>query len=63
MVAKMMSNYFHSLIYQEVLEYPQKYASILHAQKLYWVRPANSGGHDYLVPAQLELVDTYFYSR
>ena len=48
---------------QEVLEYPQKYASILHAQKLYWVRPANSTGHDYLVLVQFDLVDTYFYSK
>ena len=48
---------------QEVLEYPQKYASVLHAQKLYRVRPTNSTGRDYLVPVQSDLVDMYFSSR
>ena len=48
---------------QEVIEYPQKHASILDAQKLYWVRLANSAGHDYLILVQLNLVDMYFYSR
>ena len=48
---------------QEVLEYPRKYASILHAQKLYRVRPANSAGLYYLVLVQFDLVDTYFYLR
>ena len=52
----------HSLN-QEVLEYPQKFASILHVQKIYQARPANSTGRDYLVPVQFDLVDTYFYSR
>ena len=48
---------------QEVLEYPQNYESILHAQRLYRVRPANSTGYDYLVLVQFNLVNTYFYSR
>ena len=48
---------------QEVLEYPQKHALILHVQRLYWVRPANNTGHDYLVLVQFDLVDTYFYSK
>ena len=48
---------------QEVLEYPQKYASILHVQNPYEVRPANNIGHDYQVLVQFDLVDTYFYSR
>ena len=48
---------------QEVLEYPQKYASIFHAQKLYQVRPTNSTGHNYLVLVQFDLVDMYFHSR
>ena len=48
---------------QDVLEYPQNDASILHAQKLYRVRPANSTEHDYLVLVQLDLVDAHFCSR
>ena len=48
---------------QEVPEHPQKYASILHAQMLYRVRPVNSTGHDCLVLVQFDLIDTYFYSR
>ena len=52
----------HSLN-QNALEYPQKYALILHVQKLYWARPANNTRHDYLVPVQFGLVDMYFYSK
>ena len=48
---------------QEVLEYRQKYASILHTQKFYWVRRANNIGHDGLVLVQFNLVDMYFYSK
>ena len=48
---------------QEVLEYLQKYASILHVQKLYQTFPANNTGHDYLVPVQFDLVGVYFYSK
>ena len=48
---------------QEVLEYPEKHASILHAQKLYRSSPANSTGHDYLHPVQFDLIDTDFYYR
>ena len=48
---------------QEVPGYPQKHASILHAQKLYQVHLANSAGHDCLVLIQFELIDTYFHSR
>ena len=48
---------------QEVPEYLQKHALILHVQKLYRVRPANSTRHNYLGFAQFDLVDTYFYSK
>ena len=48
---------------QEVLEYPQKYASILRLQKLYLVHLANSTRHDCLVLVQFDLVYTFFYSR
>ena len=48
---------------QDVFEYPQKYALILHVQKLYWVRPANNTGHNCLVLVQFDLVDMYFYSK
>ena len=48
---------------QKVSEYPQKHASVLHVQKLYQVHLANSTGHDYLVFAQFDLVDTYFHSK
>ena len=47
----------------QLLEYPHKYASIFHAQKLYRVDPANSTERNYLVPAQFDLVDTCFCSR
>ena len=46
-----------------VPEYPQKYASILHAQKLYLACPAKSTGRSYLVLAQFDLADSCFYSR
>ena len=52
----------HSLN-QEVLEYPQKHALILHVQKLYQVRPANSTRHDYLGLVKFDLVDMYFCSK
>ena len=52
----------HSLN-QKVLDYPQKYASILHGKRLYQAHLANSTGRDYLVPVQFNLVKTYFYSR
>ena len=45
---------------EEILKYPHKYAPALHARKSYWVRPANSIGHDYLVLVQFDLVDTHF---
>ena len=45
---------------REVLEYPQKYKSILQAQKLYQARPANNAGHESLVLVQFDLVNTYF---
>ena len=48
---------------QELLEYPQKHASIFHAQKLYRVRPAKSTERDYLPLVQFDLFDKYFYSR
>ena len=48
---------------QEVLEYPQKPALILHRQKPYEARSANSIILDYLVLVQFGLVGTYFYSK
>ena len=51
------------LLNQEVREYPQKHALILHVQKPYRVRPANSRRHDYIVLVQFDLVDIYFYSK
>ena len=48
---------------QEVLEYPQKPALILHGQKPYEARSANSIILDYLVLVQFGLVGTYFYSK
>ena len=45
---------------QEVLEFPEKHALILHVQKLYQVRPATSTRHDYLGLVQFNLFDTYF---
>ena len=48
---------------QEVLEYPQKHALILHIQKPYQVRLANTTGRDYLGLVQFDLIDTYFYSK
>ena len=48
---------------QEVLEYVQKRALILHAQKLYQVHLANSTGGGYVVFEQFDLVDMYFYSK
>ena len=48
---------------QEVLEYPQKRALILHVQKLYQVRLENSTRHDYLGLVQFDLVDMYFCSK
>ena len=46
------------LLNQEVRGYPQKHALILHGQKPFQVRPANSTRHDYLGPVQFDLVDT-----
>ena len=43
---------------QEVLEYLQKHTLVLHVQKPYQVRPANSTTHDYLGLVQFDLVDT-----
>ena len=48
---------------QVVPEYPQKHALILHVQKPYQIRPANSTRHDYLGLVQFDLVDTYFCSK
>ena len=48
---------------QEVLEYPEKNASILHIQKLYQDGPANNTRDDFVALAQFDLGDTYFYSR
>ena len=48
---------------QEVPEYLQKHASILHVQKLYQVHPANNTGRSYLVLVQFDLINTYFYSK
>ena len=48
---------------QEVLEYPQKHALILHVQKLYQAHIANSIKLDYLDLVQFDLVDSYFYSK
>ena len=48
---------------QEVLEYPEKHAVILHVQKLYQVRLADSTRRNSLGLVQFDLVDTYFYSR
>ena len=45
------------------LEYPQKHALILHVQKLYQVRPANSTRNNYLGLVQFDQVDTHFYSK
>ena len=47
---------------QEVPEYLQKYALILHVQKLYRALPANNTRHDFVVLVQFDLADTYFYS-
>ena len=44
---------------QEVLEFPQKHALILHVQKPYQVRAANNTRHDYLGLVQFDLFDTY----
>ena len=60
---KIKYDYFHSLTQSGVLEYPQKYASILHPQKLYQAHLVNSTRYDYLVLVQFDLIDKYFYSR
>ena len=48
---------------QEVPEHPQKHALILHVQKLYQFRLANSKRQDYLGLVQFDLVSMYFYPR
>ena len=48
---------------QEVPAYPQKHVLILHVQKLYQVRLANSSRHDYLGLVQFDLVNMYFCSK
>ena len=48
---------------QEMPEYPQKSALILHVQNLYWVAPANNTGHGCLVLVQFNLINLYFYSK
>ena len=47
---------------QEVLEYPQKHALILHVQKPYQVHLAISTRRDYLDLVQFDLVATCFCS-
>ena len=48
---------------QKVLKYSQKHALILHVQRPYRVRLANSIRCDYLRLVQFDLVDTYFCSK
>ena len=45
------------LPYQEVPEYPQKHALILHIKRPYQVRPADNTTYDYLGLVQFDLVD------
>ena len=45
------------LLYQEVPEYPQKHALILHIKRPYQVRPADNTTYDYLGLVQFDLVD------
>ena len=47
----------------EALEYTQKHALIIHAQRLCQAHPANSTGNDYLGLVQFDPVGMYFYSR
>ena len=42
---------------QEVPEYPQKHALILHVKRPYQVRPADNTTYDYLGLVQFDLVD------
>ena len=48
---------------QDVLEYLQKHALILHVQKPYHLRPVKSTRRDYLGLVQLDLVGTNFCSK
>ena len=48
---------------QEVSEYLQKHALILHVQKLYQVHLINSTRHEYLGLVQFDPVVMFFYSK
>ena len=48
---------------QEMLEYPWKHVSILHAQKFCRAHPVNNTANDCLALVEFDLVDTYLYSR